>query len=187
MTKPNIYEKILDLYKTNLDEWRIFLYENMGLLMRKNPLLKHNFVTYTSDDIKSEAFMFADAIILREDIDDVKKISKLWYLFNRGGWQLYNIVTQYNAETYNTDDLKNNELLSEEVVDDVFIWVLVNNNIITPLEAQILEYKSQWMGKYEIARQMKTTYYNVRAIMDTIALKIIAFLDRNNIEDAGRK
>ena len=150
--------------------------------MRNNPIMKMKNVTYTKDDILWEAMLLADAIILREDIDDVKKISKLWYLFNRGGWQLYNIVAQYNAETYNTDDLKNNELLSEEVVDDVFIRVLVNNNIITPLEAQILEYKSQWMGKYEIARQMKTTYYNVRAIMDTIALKIKAFLDRNSIE-----
>lgn len=177
-----MYETILEKYKTNLDEGRIFLYENLAKLMRNNPIMKMKNVTYTKDDILWEAMLLADAIILRKDIDDVKKISKLWYLFNRGGGQLYNIVTQYNAETYNTDDLKNNELLSEEVVDDVFIWVLVNNNIITPLEAQILEYKAQWMGKYEIARQMKTTYYNVRAIMDTIALKIKAFLDRNSIE-----
>lgn len=176
-----MYETILKKYKDNLDEGRVFLYENLAKLMRNNPIMKMKNVTYTKDDILGEAMLLADAIILREDIDDVKKISKLWYLFNRGGWQLYNIVTQYNAETYNTDDLKNNELLSEEVVDDVFIWVLVNNNIITPLEAQILEYKAQWMGKYEIARQMKTTYYNVRAIMDTIALKIKRFLDENDI------
>lgn len=178
-----MYETILKKYKTNLDEGRVFLFENLAKLMRNNPIMKMKNVTYTKDDILWEAMLLADAIILREDIDDVKKISKLWYLFNRGGWQLYNIVTQYNAETYNTDDLKNNELLSEEVVDDVFIWVLVNNNIITPLEAQILEYKAQWMGKYEIARQMKTTYYNVRAIMDTIALKVKRFLDENNTEE----
>lgn len=178
-----MYETILEKYKTNLDEGRVFLYENLAKLMRNNPIMKMKNVTYTKDDILWEAMLLADAIILREDIDDVKKISKLWYLFNRGGGQLYNIVTQYNAETYNTDDLKNNELLSEEVVDDVFIWVLVNNNIITPLEAQILEYKAQWMGKYEIARQMKTTYYNVRAIMDTIALKVKRFLDENNTEE----
>ena len=176
-----MYETILKKYKTNLDEGRVFLFENLAKLMRNNPIMKMKNVTYTKDDILWEAMLLADAIILREDIDDVKKISKLWYLFNRGGGQLYNIVTQYNAETYNTDDLKNNELLSEEVVDDVFIWVLVNNNIITPLEAQILEYKAQWMGKYEIARQMKTTYYNVRAIMDTIALKVERFL--TNVSD----
>lgn len=178
-----IYEVIIKKYKTNLDEGRVFLFENLAKLMRNNPIMKMKNVTYTKDDILGEAMLLADNIILREDIDDVKKISKLWYLFNRGGWQLYNIVTQYNAEIYNTDDLKNNELLSEEVIDDVFIWVLVNNNIITPLEAQILEYKSQWMGKYEIARQMKTTYYNVRAIMDTIALKVKRFLDENNTEE----
>lgn len=182
-TKTKIYEKILDEYKASKDDWRIFLFNHVPMLMRRNPLLRMKNCTYTKEDLTDEAFMLADAIILREDIDDVKKISKLWYLFNRGGGQLYNIVTQYNAETYNTDDLKNNELLSEEVVDDVFIWVLVNNNIITPLEAQILEYKAQWMGKYEIARQMKTTYYNVRAIMDTIALKVKRFLDENNTEE----
>lgn len=83
MSKPNIYEKILDLYKSDLDEGRIFMYENMGLLMRKNPLMKHNYETYTPEDIKSEAFMIADAILLREDIPEFKKISKLWYLFNK--------------------------------------------------------------------------------------------------------
>jgi hypothetical protein len=55
----------------------------MKLLMRKNPLLRHKNYTFTKDDILSESFMIADEILLREDIPDEKKISKLWYLFNR--------------------------------------------------------------------------------------------------------
>lgn len=79
----NIYEKVLDLYKKDIEQGRIFLYENMELLMRKNPLLRHKNYTYTKDDILSESFLIADNIILREDIANEKKISKLWYLFNR--------------------------------------------------------------------------------------------------------
>ena len=49
------------------------MYENMGLLMRKNPLLRRNYLTYTTEDILSEAFMIADEILLRKDISDEKK------------------------------------------------------------------------------------------------------------------
>jgi hypothetical protein len=55
----------------------------MELLMRKNPLLRHKNYTDTKDDILSESFLIADNIILREDVANEKKISKLWYLFNR--------------------------------------------------------------------------------------------------------
>lgn len=183
MSKPNIYEKILDLYKTNLDEWRIFLYENMGLLMRKNPLLKHNFVTYTSDDIKSEAFMIADNILLREDIPDFKKISKLWYLFNKWGGALYDKISQYNAESYNVDDIKEEIGIESYLGDDILDWILVSNNIITPLEEKVLSYLRQGRWKYEIARLMKTTYYNIKSIIDTLALKVQRFLDENSTEE----
>lgn len=183
MSKPNIYEKILDLYKTSLDEWRIFLYENMGLLMRKNPLLKHNFVTYTSDDIKSEAFMIADNILLREDIPDFKKISKLWYLFNKWGGALYDKISQYNAESYNVDDIKEEIGIENYLGDDILDWILVSNNIITPLEEKVLSYLRQGRWKYEIARLMKTTYYNVKSIIDTLALKVQRFLDENSTEE----
>ena len=181
MSKPNIYEKILGLYKDNLDEWRIFMYENMGLLMRKNPLLKHNYVTYTPDDVKSEAFMIADAILLRDDIPDFKKISKLRYLFNKWGGVLYDKIAQYNAETYNVDDIKEEIGIEAYLGDEILDWILVSNNIITPLEEKVLTYLKQGRGKYEIARLMKTTYYNVKAIIDTLALKIDRFLTENDI------
>ena len=184
MSKPNIYEKILDLYKSDLDEGRIFMYENMGLLMRKNPLMKHNYETYTPEDIKSEAFMIADAILLREDIPEFKKISKLWYLFNKWGWVLYDKITQYNAETYNVDDIKEELGIETLLWDEILDWILISNNIITPLEEKVLSYLRQGRGKYEIARLMKTTYYNIKAIVDTLALKIKRFLEENNTNDA---
>ena len=155
--------------------------------MRKNPLMKIKNYTYTKDDIHSEAFMLADAIILRKDIDDKKKISKLWYLFNRWGGQLYNVINQYNQESYTLDDLKDGEKLVENVVDDVLTWILINNDILSPLEASVLEYKKQWRGNYEIARLMKTTYYNVRDIVEGIAVKVKKFLDENDVEDASNE
>lgn len=182
MNKQNIYEKILDLYRANLDEGRIFMYENMGLLMRKNPLLKHNYVTYTPDDIKSEAFMIADSILLREDIPDFKKISKLRYLFNKGGGALHDKVSQYNAESYNVDDIKEEIGIDAYLGDDILNWILITNDVITPLEEKILNYLKQGRWKYEIARLMKTTYYNIKAIVDDLAIKIEKFLTENNVD-----
>jgi hypothetical protein len=68
---------------------------------------------------------------------------------------------------------------------DMLQYVLVVNNIISPLEAKVLQYLSENRGKYEIARLMKTTYYNVRDIVDAIALKIKRFLsEQDDLEDA---
>ena len=99
------------------------MYENMGLLMRKNPLLKRNYLTYTTEDILSEAFLIADEILLRKDISEEKKVSKLWYLFNRGGWFLYGKLTQYNPEIYNTDDLKEWEWVESYMDDEILDWI----------------------------------------------------------------
>lgn len=181
----NIYEKVLNLYKKNLDEWRIFLYENMKLLMRKNPLLRHKNYTFTKDDILSESFMIADEILLREDVPDEKKISKLWYLFNRWGWALYNKLNQYGAESYTIDDIRDSDSRSYDMDIDMLQYVLVVNNIISPLEAKVLQYIGEWRGKYEIARLMKTTYYNVRDIVDAIWAKIKRFLEENDLDDAN--
>ena len=68
---------------------------------------------------------------------------------------------------------------------DMLQYVLVVNNIISPLEAKVLQYVWEWRGKYEIARLMKTTYYNVRDIVDTIWLKVKKFLsEQDDLEDA---
>lgn len=182
--QENLYEKVLNLYKTDLDSGRICLYENMSLLMRRNPLLRHKNYTFTKDDILSESFMIADDILLRKDISDEKKISKLWYLFNRWGWALYNKLNQYGLESYTIDDIRDSENRSYNMDVDMLQYVLVANNIITPLEAKMLQYLGDWRGKYEIARLMKTTYYNVRDIVDTIALKINRFLKENDLENA---
>lgn len=182
--RKNIYEVILSKYRENLDEWRIFMYENMSLLMRKNPLLKHNYLTYTPEDIKSEAFLIADDIVLKEGLPDYKKISKLWYLFNRWGGTLYNKVTQYAPESYNIDDVDIKDVTTY-MDDEILNWILIKNNIITPLEEKVLEYIRQGRWKYEIARLMKTTYYNVKSIIDTLTLKIERFIKENDINDAS--
>ena len=179
--RKNIYEVILSKYRENLDEWRIFMYENMSLLMRKNPLLKHNYLTYTPEDILSEAFLIADDIILKEWIPEYKKISKLWYLFNRWGGALYNKVTQYAPETYNIDDVEIKDI-SSYMDDEILDRILVKNNVITPLEEKVLEYIRQGRWKYEIARLMKTTYYNVKSIIDTLTVKIERFIKENDID-----
>ena len=181
----NIYEKILDLYNKNIDEGRSFLYENMWLLMRKNPLLHYKNYTFTKDDILSESFLIADNIILKENVSDEKKISRLWYLFNRWGWALYNKLNQFWMETYTIDDISDSEDWSYDMDIDMLQYVLVKNNIITPLEAKVIQYLWEGRWKYEIARLMKTTYYNIKDIVDIITIKINKFIKQNDLENAN--
>ena len=118
-SKPNIYETILDTYTKDLDQWRIMLYENMSKLMRRNPLLKVKNYTYTKEDILSEAFMLADEMILDNKVPYNKKITRLWYLFNRWWWALYNKINQYLQCIHNIYQR------------NLFTWnILVNNNLI---------------------------------------------------------
>lgn len=181
MPRKNIYEKVLALYSEGLDKGREFLYSNMELLMRKNPLIRHKNYTYTKDDILSEAFLSADDIILRKNTSDEKKISRLWYLFNRGWGILYNKINQYNSETYCIDDISDNEWWSYYMDDEMLEYVLLSNKVITPLESQVLKYLQEWRWKYEIARLMKTSYHNLKNIVDTMTLKIEKFYKENDI------
>lgn len=66
--------------------------------------------------------------------------------------------------------------------DDMLEYILVKNNIISPLEAQILKWIQEGRWKYEIARLMKTTYYNTREIIETMSKKIETFYKENNID-----
>lgn len=181
MSRKNVYEKILEMYKQDIDKGREFLYENMATLMRRNPLMKHRNYTYTPEDIQSEAFLIAENII-QKNIPEAKKISKLWFLFNKWWWVLYNTINQYSSESYVIDDIWDDESWWYYMDDDMLEYVLVKNNIISPLEAQILRWMQEGRGKYEIARLMKTTYYNTREMIETLTKKIETFYKENNID-----
>ena len=181
MSRKNMYEIILEKYKEDIEQWQIFLYENMSLLMRKNPLIKHRNYTFTPEDIFSEAFLIADSLIQR-DIPDNKKISKLWYLFNKWWWVLYNKLNQYSSESYTLDDIWESENWSYYMDDNMLEYVLVINNVINPMEAQILRYLWEGRWLYEISRLMKTQYYNIRDIVNAMTAKIEKFYIENNID-----
>lgn len=186
MSKKNIYEKIISLYNTNINEGRIFMYENIGLLLRKNPLLRVDFNTFTKDDIYSECFMIADKLMLRNDIDDKKKVSRLWFLFNKWWWPLYDLLNKYNMESYTMDDLKeNSNFMCDIDDDDLFEYILVHNDVLSPIEVKVLQYMQQWRGRYEIARLLQTTYHNVKDIIDNMQTKIKEFLNKINEENAS--
>ncbi|MBO7716526.1 MAG: helix-turn-helix transcriptional regulator [Methanobrevibacter sp.] len=97
---------------------------------------------------------------------------------------MYNKINQYGLESYTVDDIRDSEHRSYDMDVDILDYVLVTNNIITPLESQILQYLGQGRGKYEIARIMKTSYYNIKSIVETIAKKIKRFIKENDLEDA---
>lgn len=175
-----IYEEIIKKYKKDIQEGRKFLFDRMQSLSKKNPLLNHENYTYTKEDIIVEMFLIADKI-LQQNIPDNKKISRLWYLFNRGWGILYNKINQYNSETYCIDDISDNEWWSYYMDDEMLEYVLLSNKVITPLESQVLKYLQEWRWKYEIARLMKTSYHNLKNIVDTMTLKIEKFYKENDI------
>lgn len=184
--QKNIYEKIIELYNKNVDEWRTFMYENMWLLMRKHPLLKNDYDTYTKDDIYSEAFLFADRIVMRQDIDDKKKVSKLWFLFNRWGWPFYDVINKYNDEWYTLDNLLENDNFVCYVDEEwILEHILLMNDVISPIENRVLDYMKEWRGRYEIARLMKTSYHTVKDIIDNMSDKVKKFLAEINEEECN--
>lgn len=182
MPRKNVYETILELYKNDVDKGREFLFENIKVLMRKNPLMKHTNYTYTPDDILSEAYLLWDKLLTKTNVPDNKKISRLWYLFNKWWWTLYNLINQYSCESYTIDDIWDSEWWSYYMDDDMLEYILVKNNVISPLEAQILRWMQEGRWKYEIARLMKTTYYNTREIIEAMSKKIETFYKENSID-----
>lgn len=150
--------------------------------MRKNPLLRHRNYTFDIEDILSEAFLIADEIILRKDITDQKKVSKLWFLFNKWWWVLYNKLNQYSAEWYTMDDIRDSDKWSYTMDIDMLEFVLTNNGIISPIESSILKYINEGRGKYEIARLMQTSYHNIKEIIDGLTEKIKDFIQQNDID-----
>lgn len=184
MSRQNVYEHILDTYERNLDEGRILLYESMGVLMRKNPIMRMKNNTYTIEDIKSEAFLLADEIILNKEIPQYKKIARLWYLFNKWGGALYDKINQYSSEAYNIDDGVEEIDISTYIDDDILNRILVKNNIITPMEEKILSLLKEGRWRYEIARMMRASYYSIRNVIDTLTEKINRFIKENDIDNA---
>lgn len=65
--------------------------------------------------------------------------------------------------------------------DEMLEYVLLSNKVITPLESQVLKYLQEWRWKYEIARLMKTSYHNLKNIVDIMTLKIEKFYKENDI------
>jgi hypothetical protein len=53
---------------------------------------------------------------------------------------LYNKLNQYGAESYTIDDIRDSDSRSYDMDIDMLQYVLVVNNIISPLEAKVLQY-----------------------------------------------
>lgn len=180
--RKDIYERLVETYNTSLDDWRAMLYENMDLLMRNNPLLRNEYQVYTKEDILSVAFMLADKILTREDTDEKKKILRLRYLFHKWNWDLQNNINRIHKDWYILEEKAEDESYSYEFEKDEYLdYFLLKNHVITPIEYRIIQYIQEWRWKYEIARMMKTTYYNVKQSVEFIQKKVDSFIKLNNL------
>ena len=177
MAKESMYEKIINMYKEDIDKWRIYMYEHMPKLMWKNPLVKHMFNTYSLDDIYSSAFMIADEIILNDNDEDNIKVSKLWHLFRRGWQPLYGKLNKYHREAYCVDDEWFDILYEPEESEELYNRLLMNAWVLSPTEVRIVEYLKEWRGKYEIAELLDTSYYHIKTTIQKIVLKVEKFLE----------
>lgn len=177
MAKESMYLKIINLYKEDIDSWRIYMYEHMPKLMWKNPLIKHMFNTHSIEDIYSSAFMIADEIILNDKDEDNIKVSKLWHLFRRGWQPLYGKLNKYHREAYCVDDEWFDILYEPEESEELYNRLLMNAWVLTPTEVRIVEYLKEWRGKYEIAELLNTSYYHIKTTIQKIVTKVEKFLE----------
>ena len=121
------YDKILDLYATDLDAGRIFLYKVIPTLAQKSPYHRYVSANHTADDIHWEMFMFLDSI-LTSNRTRQSKFYYLWNVFHRmhdslnKTLKLYKEVYDESLLTSETYDIKDVDWMLEYLLD--LHWVL---------------------------------------------------------------
>ena len=59
------------------------------------------------------------------------------------GASLMNVNEEFREESYTLDNIREDDRWACDIEDDVLEYVLVSNNIITPLEDKLLKYLSE--------------------------------------------
>lgn len=169
----SMYDKILDLYSTNLDDARVYLYTNIPKLAKQSPYHKMLGQFYTTDDIHSEMFMFLDWI-LTSDRERKSKFYYLWNVFHRMPNSL-NKTLRLNREIY-WDDIINEATCEVDDPDWLLEYVMDLHNVFTPLEKEIFKMLSGGKGPTIISKELWMYYYKARDLCDIVIQKTKEFI-----------
>ena len=169
----SMYDKILDLYDTNLDDARVYLYTNIPKLAKQSPYHKMLGQFYTTDDIHSEMFMFLDWI-LTSDRERKSKFYYLWNVFHRMPNSL-NKTLRLNKEVY-WDDIINETTCEVDDPDWLLEYVMDLHSVFTPLEKEIFKMLSSGKGPTIISKELWMYYYKARDLCDIVIQKTKEFI-----------
>lgn len=167
------YDKILDLYETNLDEWRIFLYKMVPTLAIKSPYHRYVSANHTTDDIHSEMFMFLDWI-LTSNRTRQSKFYYLWNIFHRMHDSLNRTLKLYK-EVYD-ESLLNEETYEIKDPEWMLEYLLELHWVFNSAEKKVYDIISNWWWVSKVIKELHIQYKDARELCDTVIEKIKNFL-----------
>lgn len=167
------YDKILDLYATNLDEGRIFLYKMIPTLAQKSPYHRYVSANHTTEDIHWEMFMFLDWI-LTSDRTRQSKFYYLWNVFHKMHDSLNKTLKLYK-EVYD-ETLFNKEECDIDDVDWILEYLLELHWILDSTELKIFRIIANWWWVSKVIKEFHIQHKDARELYDKVLLKTKAFI-----------
>lgn len=167
------YDKILDLYETDLNQGRIFLYQKIPDLAKKSPYHKMVSTYHTADDIHWEMFIFLDNI-LTSDRSRKSKFYYLWNIFHNIHDSLNKNLKLYK-EVYDEDIMKQVPYELKDP-DGLFEYVLDIHWILGPTEKKVYKILAEWWWVSRVIKELHIQHRDARELCDTVIDKIKKFL-----------
>lgn len=169
-----MYDKILELYSTNLEEGRILLYQQIPKLAIHSPYFKITWAYFTKDDIHSEMFMFLDWI-LTSDRERKSKFYYIWNVFHRMPNSL-NKVLKFPKEYY-WYEVINESTYEIDDVEWILEYVMDIHEVLTPTEKKIFSLLKGWLWPTVIGKRLWIPFYKARDLCSIVVNKTKQFLN----------
>ena len=167
------YDKILDLYATDLDAGRIFLYKVIPTLAQKSPYHRYVSANHTADDIHWEMFMFLDSILTSSRTRQ-SKFYYLWNVFHRMHDSLNKTLKLYK-EVYD-ESLLSSETYDIKDVDWMLEYLLDLHWVLNSAEKKVYTIITNWWWVSKVIKELHIQYKDARDLYDTVIAKIKDFL-----------
>ena len=169
------YDKILDLYATNLEEGRIFLFKVLPKLAIHSPYHKLISANYLTEDIHWEMFVFLDGI-LTSNRSRQTKFYYLWFVFHKMHDSLNKTLKIYK-EIY--DDLAfSKETYEIDDVDWILEYLLELHWVLNYHEMKVYRIISSWWWVSKVIKELHTWYKDAKKLYDDVIVKTKAFISQ---------
>jgi len=171
--------KLLDLYKTDLDKWREYLYRHMSIFSWWKDLLN---IWYASKDIYNDIFLVIDRCILNS-IEEYEEKQIYKYIKTRVRWELINRRNKSMTEVWlhlmpsevedwefminSVDNSYMYKIVSEEIMnlDEPYKTIMILKHLVRPQKS----FKQIWLT-LQCSEQQAMSNYNqaIKFIQDKL-------------------